>query len=82
MEQRHSMACFVYGDNKQSYMMIYNAHNENEVWRLPAFCKGLRAEIILDSSDNDFAARQIDSGKAFEIPAWSVTVIKISNTEK
>ncbi len=81
MDQRHSMACFVYGD-KQSYMMIYNAHNENEVWQMPVFCKNARAEIVLDSSEEYFVPKQINVGKAFEVPAWSVTVIKINNTEK
>ena len=81
MEQRHSMACFVYGDEQQSYMMIYNAANESEVWKLPAFCKGSKAEIILCSSDDELVGTGIQKNKMFEVPAWSVTVIKISDKE-
>ena len=81
MEQRHSMACFVYGDEKQSYMMIYNAHDETEMWRLPTFCKKCRTEILLDSSDSGLPEDYIKNGSAFEVPAWSVMVISIINKE-
>lgn len=81
MEQRHSMACLVYGDEKQSYMVIYNAHDETEMWNLPQCCKKCTAEILLESSGSILPEDYLKNDNVFEVPAWSVMVIKIINKE-
>lgn len=82
IENRHSIACYIYGGTKYSYMIIYNAHNETELWSLPSVCKNSKIEIVLDSSESRISEEAFGKDKVFEVPAWSVMVLKISETEK
>lgn len=78
IEQRRSLACFVYDENI-SYMIIYNANDKSENWKLPEFCKNAEVKILLNSAE---AKISIKCGKEFQVPAWSVTVIEIRKPEK
>lgn len=82
IEQRHSIACYVYGEGQYSYMIIYNAHNETEIWKLPLSCQNCKAEVLLDSSGENGTDKYAVENKTIEVPAWSVTVVRINNTEK
>ena len=79
IENRHSIACFVYQE-ECSYMMIYNAGEVEEQWQLPEFCKNAKVEVILDSADK-ITATTIKGKEAFFVPAWSVTVLEIKKPE-
>lgn len=81
LENRHSLACFIY-NNKNSYIMIYNAQAFTEKWKLPAFCKNAEVEIVLDSSEENAAVRKIDTAQNLVVAAWSVMILKIAKPEK
>ena len=82
IEQRHSIACYVYGEGQYSYMIIYNAHNEAEIWKLPLSCQNCKAEVLLESSGKKDKDKYTVENKTIEVPAWSVTVVRINNMEK
>ena len=80
LENRRSLACFVYGEEK-SYAMIYNASDVNSEWSLPPFCKNADVQIVLDSSDVKRSDVLKGSDKISSSP-WSVLVLEIRKPGK
>lgn len=80
IERRKSLACFIYNE-ETSYMMIYNANEQAMEWQFPSFCKNVRAEIILDSSQT-IQNKIIDTTRKFAVTAWSVLVIALKKSGK
>ena len=79
IENRRSLSCFIYAD-EASYMMIYNAEIQDIEWRLPAFCKNAKVNVLINSCDSDDAKPFSVSEKVL-VPAWSVTVLEIKKPE-
>ena len=49
-------------------------------WRLPAFCKNAKVNVLINSCDSDDAEPFSVSEKVL-VPAWSVTVLEIKKPE-
>ena len=79
IENRRSLSCFIYAGGV-SYMMIYNAEIQDIEWRLPAFCKNAKVNVLINSCDSDDAKPFSVSEKVL-VPAWSVTVLEIKKPE-
>ena len=79
LESRRSMACFIYDENC-SYMIIFNADETAEQWKLPAFCKNTSVEVVHDSAAQ-INGRKINPSEALTVPAWSVAVLEIKKSE-
>jgi glycogen operon protein len=80
-ENRKSLACFVFGEEK-SYLEIYNADTSPKQWNLPEFCAKARLKILADSSDTYLQDNEIDGKNALNVAPWSAIVIEISKPEK
>ena len=80
LDNRHSLSCFIYGEDK-SYYMIYNAQAKEEQWILPLFCKKCQVKILLNSTSNNLKTTRITGNKIVS-PAWSVLVVEIEKAEK
>lgn len=81
LDDRKSLACYIYGGRK-SYMTIYNAHNQQMEWKLPAFCKKLQVSVLTDSSENLVDGSFVDTGKDLSVAGWSVVVLELKKPEK
>lgn len=79
MENRHSLACYIYQENC-SYLMIYNADDAIESWKLPSFCKNAIVSVVLDSADK-ITGVKIKTNESFTVPAWSVVILEIKKPE-
>ncbi|MBQ9035355.1 MAG: glycogen debranching protein GlgX [Alphaproteobacteria bacterium] len=80
IERRKSLSCFVYGE-ETSYMLIYNANEQEMLWQLPEFCKKAVAQIILDSSQQA-ENTSISAKQKFMVPAWTMMVMEINKPRK
>lgn len=79
LENRHSLASFVYQEER-SYILICNAQAAEDEWRLPAFCKNAEVEVVLDSTDT-LSGDYIKPSEGITVPAWSVIVLEIRKPE-
>ena len=61
-------------------MIIYNANDVEENWKLPPFCKNAVVSGALDSADK-INGQSVNTSDNFTIPAWSVIVLEIKKPE-
>ena len=80
MDNRHSISCFIFNEDR-SYIIIYNAQNSAEKWRLPEFCTNAEIKVILDSSEKNFVEHSVQNN-SIQTSAWSVVVLEINKSEK
>lgn len=81
LDNRHSLACFIYGGDK-SYVIIYNAQDKEEQWLLPMFCKNADIRVVFDSTVTKRRNVILEDKKVIVSPAWSVVVAEIKKPEK
>ena len=61
--------CFVLG--------IYNAGAAETEWKLPLLGRGMKWNLLLDTSEKFISRKKIASGGTITVPAWSVLLFEI-----
>lgn len=75
--QRHSLSYLVNQDDR-FMLVIFNAYNQPQNWKLPNLHGEFYWKLLLDTSDKIKSDVELGNGKTIEIPAWSVVVIGIN----
>ena len=79
IESRHSLAAYIYRENR-SYMIICNASESEEQWRLPPFCKNAVVEVVMDSTET-LNNKMVNPSEEIMVLGWSVVVLEIRKPE-
>jgi isoamylase len=63
-------------------LLLFNAHHEPLPFVLPAHQRGVRWEILLDTSDAEEPEdrKQLRGGEAFDLKARSIAVLRLHKT--
>lgn len=80
-ENRKCLAALAFNE-ECSYQIIFNGEAQSIKWKLSPSLKKLKVELLLDSSETLDYDMKIDAAQPFEVPAWSVVLLKISQPEK
>ena len=79
-ENRRCLAALAF-NGECSYQVIFNGEAQPIKWNLSPSLKKLKVELIFDSSETLTGDTLIKASKPFEVPAWSVVLLKISQPE-
>lgn len=74
---RKSLSYCVYHDGR-FVLCILNGNNVDVSWKLPSLGRGLKWELLLDTSDKFTSKRKIISGTQISVPAWSILLFEIT----
>ncbi len=73
---RKALSYCVYRNNRFIYC-IYNAAGLATNWKLPMLGKGMKWNLLLDTSDKFVNRKKIVSGSTITVPDWSILLFEI-----
>lgn len=68
--------------NGRFVLGIYNAGAAETEWKLPLLSRGMKWNLLLDTSEKFVSRKKIASGGTITVPAWSVLLFEIKNRGK